>query len=84
MRIQNFVFNYPQNFEYSQKLIKRLDVQIVRLVELLDEAKSRCEKALLDRRPDIDKSSLEMASSAMAYGAIKYADLKNHRSTNYK
>ncbi len=32
----------------------------------------------------VDETELEAAASAMGYGAVKYADLKNHRSTNYK
>ena len=32
----------------------------------------------------IDEASLEHAASAMGYGAVKYADLKSHRMTNYK
>lgn len=31
-----------------------------------------------------DPAELEKAASIMGYGAVKYADLKNHRSTNYK
>lgn len=33
---------------------------------------------------DIDEAELDAASSAMGYGAVKYADLKNSRLTNYK
>ena len=61
-----------------------VDLQNVRLSELLDEAKERCEATIRERREDIEDDELEMASSAMGYGAIKYADLKNHRTTNYK
>lgn len=59
-------------------------LQNVRLSELLDEAKERCQATIKDRREDIGDDELDMASSAMGYGAIKYADLKNHRTTNYK
>jgi arginyl-tRNA synthetase len=57
---------------------------VVRLVELLDEAKERCIATIKDRRPDIADAELEEASSAMGYGAVKYADLKSHRTTNYR
>jgi arginyl-tRNA synthetase len=30
------------------------------------------------------EADLDAAASAMGYGAVKYADLKNHRLTNYK
>lgn len=57
---------------------------VVRLVELLDEAKSRIVTTVKERRPDATEEDIEEASMAMGYGAVKYADLKNHRTTNYK
>lgn len=57
---------------------------VVRLVELLDEAKIRCQSTIKERRPDISDEELDEASSAMGYGAVKYADLKGHRTTNYR
>lgn len=59
-------------------------MQVVRLVELLDEAKERCVATIKERRPDISDEELDMASSAMGYGAVKYADLKSNRTTNYR
>jgi arginyl-tRNA synthetase len=59
-------------------------MQVVRLVELLDEAKERCVATIKERRPDINEAELDAASSAMGYGAVKYADLKGHRTTNYR
>ena len=32
----------------------------------------------------ITEEDLDHAATAMGYGAVKYADLKNHRLTNYK
>ena len=57
---------------------------VVRLVELLDEAKERCKSTIKERRPDISDEELDNSSSAMGYGAVKYADLKSHRTTNYR
>jgi arginyl-tRNA synthetase len=57
---------------------------VVRLVELLDEAKQRCSDTIKERRPDISDEELEASSSAMGYGAVKYADLKSHRKTDYR
>jgi len=57
---------------------------VVRLVDLLDEAKSRCRSTILERRPDIQPEELEKAASAMGYGAVKYYDLKSNRMSNYK
>jgi arginyl-tRNA synthetase len=58
--------------------------QSVRLVELLDEAKQRCQDTIKERRPDVSDEELDHAASVMGYGAIKYADLKNNRTTDYK
>ena len=54
-------------------------------MELLDEAKNRCKSTIKERRgDDITDEELENSSSIMGYGAIKYADLKNNRKTDYK
>lgn len=59
--------------------------QATRLVELLDEAKERCKATIKERRGnDITEEELEESSCIMGYGAIKYADLKNNRKTDYK
>lgn len=62
--------------------------EVVRLVDLLDEAKALVSKSIVERRKErgeeITPEELEEASSAMGYGAVKYADLKNQRMTNYK
>ena len=58
-------------------------VQSVRLVELLDEAKSKCSGTIKERR-DISDTELDKSAGIMGYAAVKYADLKNNRTTNYK
>ncbi|KAK7272738.1 hypothetical protein RJT34_29544 [Clitoria ternatea] len=57
----------------------------VRLVELLDEAKRRCKTALLERDAvkGWSEEEIEKTSEAIGYGAVKYADLKINRLTNY-
>ncbi|XP_020577786.1 arginine--tRNA ligase, chloroplastic/mitochondrial-like [Phalaenopsis equestris] len=63
--------------------------EVVRLVELLDEAKIRSKTELVKRLEDNGKlkewtdEELENTAEAVGYGAIKYADLKNNRLTNY-
>ncbi|MQL99034.1 hypothetical protein Taro_031757 [Colocasia esculenta] len=63
--------------------------EVVRLVDLLDEAKNRCKKELHQRLENNGKleewseQELERTSEAIGYGAVKYADLKNNRLTNY-
>jgi len=70
------------------KKFKTRSGDVVRLVELLDEAKARCEATIRERWAEagetIDEAELQAAACAMGYGAVKYADLKNHRMTNYK
>ena len=56
----------------------------MRLVELLDEAKAKCTGTLKDRREDISDEELDKSAGIMGYAAVKYADLKNNRTTNYK
>ncbi|CAA6660972.1 unnamed protein product [Spirodela intermedia] len=63
--------------------------EVVRLVDLLDEAKNRCRKELEQRLENHGKlgewtgQELEKTAEAVGYGAVKYADLKNNRLTNY-
>ncbi|KAJ1376046.1 Rossmann-like alpha/beta/alpha sandwich fold [Sesbania bispinosa] len=57
--------------------------EVVRLVDLLDEAKRRCKTALLARAKDWTEEEIERTSEAIGYGAVKYADLKINRLTNY-
>ncbi|XP_039136285.1 arginine--tRNA ligase, cytoplasmic-like isoform X4 [Dioscorea cayenensis subsp. rotundata] len=63
--------------------------EVVRLVELLDEAKNRSKAELLKRLEESGKlaewtdEELEKTAEAIGYGAVKYADLKNNRLTNY-
>ncbi|KAL0726973.1 hypothetical protein Bca4012_023066 [Brassica carinata] len=58
---------------------------VVRLVDLLDEAKTRSKTALIERGKDKEwtPEELDQTAEAVGYGAVKYADLKNNRLTNY-
>ena len=57
-------------------------------MELLDEAKERCKATITERKAEkgeeITGEELERTAAIMGYGAVKYADLKNNRATNYK
>ncbi|KAM7515489.1 hypothetical protein LguiA_005072 [Lonicera macranthoides] len=67
------------------KRFRTRSTEVVKLVDLLDEAKERC-KAVLVERGKADEwtaEELEQTAEAIGYGAVKYADLKNNRSTNY-
>jgi arginyl-tRNA synthetase len=67
------------------KRFRTRSTEVVRLVDLLDEAKDRSKQGLVERGREGEWSAqeLEEASEALGYGAIKYADLKNNRLTNY-
>ncbi|KAF0926639.1 hypothetical protein E2562_026995 [Oryza meyeriana var. granulata] len=71
------------------KRFRTRSTEVVRLIELLDEAKSQSKSELLQRLTENGKivdwteEELEKTSEAVGYGAVKYADLKNNRLTNY-
>ncbi|MQL79598.1 hypothetical protein Taro_012055 [Colocasia esculenta] len=71
------------------KRFRTRSTEVVRLVDLLDEAKNRCKKELQQRLENNGKlgewseQELERTAEAVGYGAVKYADLKNNRLTNY-
>lgn len=70
--------NDPNNSAYAQ---------VVKLVDLLDEARDRCAASIAERRKagqETDAAADAATAAAMGYGAVKYADLKNSRLTNYK
>ncbi|CAL0335287.1 unnamed protein product [Lupinus luteus] len=67
------------------KRFRTRNTDVVRLVDLLDEAKSRSKIAVLERdvAKDWPEEEVEKAAEAIGYGAVKYADLKNNRLSNY-
>ncbi|CAK9328276.1 unnamed protein product [Citrullus colocynthis] len=67
------------------KRFRTRNTEVVRLVDLLDEAKNRSKAALIEREKAAEwtEAELEQIAEAVGYGAVKYADLKNNRLTNY-
>ncbi|XP_019438559.1 PREDICTED: arginine--tRNA ligase, cytoplasmic-like isoform X1 [Lupinus angustifolius] len=67
------------------KRFRTRNTEVVRLVDLLDEAKSRSKTAVLERdaAKDWPEEEVEKTAEAVGYGAVKYADLKNNRLSNY-
>ncbi|KAJ7973769.1 Arginine-tRNA ligase [Quillaja saponaria] len=67
------------------KRFRTRNTEVVRLVDLLDEAKTRSKAALIEREKaeEWTADELEQTAEAVGYGAVKYADLKNNRLTNY-
>ncbi|GAV84347.1 tRNA-synt_1d domain-containing protein/Arg_tRNA_synt_N domain-containing protein/DALR_1 domain-containing protein [Cephalotus follicularis] len=67
------------------KRFRTRSTEVVRLVDLLDEAKTRSKAALIERGKGEEwtEKELEETAQAIGYGAVKYADLKNNRLTSY-
>ncbi|CAH2077893.1 unnamed protein product [Thlaspi arvense] len=70
----------------DKKRFRTRSTDVVRLVDLLDEAKTRSKTALIERGKDKEwtPEKLDQTAEAVGYGAVKYADLKNNRTTNYQ
>ncbi|GKB34485.1 arginine--tRNA ligase, cytoplasmic-like protein isoform X1 [Tanacetum coccineum] len=75
-----YLFEQFPNGEVNDQAIG--EIEVVKLIDLLDEAKTRCKAALVERVWTDER--LEQTAEALGYGAVKYADLKNNRLTNYK
>lgn len=55
---------------------------IIKLEDLLDEAKERAQKILLEKNPEISKEDLEILWEIIWIGAIKYGYLSKARTTD--
>ena len=66
--------------------LKTRSGKAVRLVELLDEATLRAKQQLVEREAHswMENEELDHAASALGIGAVKYADLRNNRKTDYQ
>lgn len=54
---------------------------IIRLVDLLDEAKSQVKKVIDEKNPDIPEDEKNQIAEAVGIGAIKYFDLSQNRTS---
>lgn len=66
------------------KILRTRGSDNVRLQDLLDEAEERALKIVQELRPDLDAATQKEIASAVGIGAVKYADLLQNRSTDYK
>jgi arginyl-tRNA synthetase len=53
------------------------------LIDLLNEAKERAKKILLEKRPDLDEKALETKSELLGIASLKYADQMPGRNLDY-
>ena len=62
---------------------KTRDGGTVKLIDLLDEAEQRALQLVKQKNPELDSDELQQIARAVGIGAVKYADLSKHRSSDY-
>ena len=62
---------------------KTRDGGTVKLVDLLDEAEQRAYELVKGKNPELDEAELRQIARAVGIGAVKYADLSKHRTSDY-
>jgi len=67
----------------DRKPLKSRDGSPIKLVDLLNEAKDRAKKILLEKRPDLGEKSLETKSELLGIASLKYADQMPGRNLDY-
>ncbi|WP_437881910.1 arginine--tRNA ligase [Pseudomonas sp. LRF_L74] len=65
------------------KPFKTRDGGTVKLVDLLEEAEQRAYALVKGKNPELDDAELRQIASAVGIGAVKYADLSKHRTSDY-
>ena len=67
----------------DRKMFKTRSGGSVKLVDLLDEAVDRAERAMAERESDMEASERRAVARALGVGAVKYADLSTERTRDY-
>ena len=62
---------------------KTRDGGTVKLVDLLNEAEERAYALVKEKNPELAEDELKSIAQAVGIGAVKYADLSKHRSSDY-
>ncbi len=62
---------------------KTRDGGTVKLIDLLDEAEQRAYNLVKDKNPELAEGELQDIAHAVGIGAVKYADLSKHRTSDY-
>lgn len=65
------------------KPFKTRDGGTVKLIDLLNEAEQRAYALVQSKNPELDESELRQIARAVGIGAVKYADLSKHRTSDY-
>ncbi|MGC9259986.1 MAG: arginine--tRNA ligase [Phycisphaerae bacterium] len=66
------------------KPFKTRSGESVKLRELLAEAVQRAEKVVMEKNPDLPAATRKMVARAVGISAVKYADLRQDRTTDYQ
>jgi arginyl-tRNA synthetase len=67
----------------DRKLMRTRSGEWVPLRELLDEAVTRAKALVIEKNPDLAQEEVEQIGQVVGIGAIKYAELSQHRLTDY-
>ncbi|TWI54167.1 arginyl-tRNA synthetase [Pseudomonas duriflava] len=62
---------------------KTRDGGTVKLIDLLNEAEERAYSLVKEKNPSLDEHELREIARAVGIGAVKYADLSKHRTSDY-
>jgi arginyl-tRNA synthetase len=62
---------------------KTRDGGTVKLVDLINEAEERAYSLVKTKNPELDDTELRQIARAVGVGAVKYADLSKHRTSDY-
>lgn len=67
----------------DRKLMRTRSGDSVPLRELLEEAITRAKALVVEKNPELDQKEVEKIGQIIGIGAIKYAELSQHRLTDY-
>ena len=67
----------------DRKLMKTRSGDNVQLVDVLDESVERAAKAIEEKSPDMDPEEKKKVAQIVGIGAVKFAELSQHRMTDY-
>ncbi len=65
------------------KILKSREGEVIKLVDLLNEAIFRANQAIAERNPSMDDEQRNAIAKSIGIGAVKYADLSTERTKDY-
>ncbi len=66
------------------KPFRTRDGESVQLADVLEEAVDRARKVIEEKNPDLQEAEKSLVAENIGLGSVKYAELSNHRLTDYK